>query len=132
MIDRWAGSNEKRLKLLKEDDGINTYCQHFDKKSVVRASCEDYRSGAYEDVDLQKEDQAKGKKIAIPTMVIFSDSYLGARNDVGKVWIDWVAEGVTLQAQGIGDGTGHFLPEEAPEEVANIVGTWLERIKQKT
>ncbi|KAF2100125.1 alpha/beta-hydrolase [Rhizodiscina lignyota] len=125
MIERWAGKNEHRLKGLKGDDAMERYCGYFERESVVRASCEDYRAGAFEDVELQKEDQQQGRKIAVPTLVVYSSAYLGARYDMEKVWKGWVQEGANLKVEGIGDGAGHFLPEEAPVELSNIMISWI-------
>ena len=94
-------------------------------ESVVRASCQDYRAGAFEDNDLQREDQRSGRKISIPTLVVYSEVFIGGAYDVEPIWRDWLEEGVRLEVQKIGDGTGHFIAEEAPEETAEIVNAWL-------
>ncbi|OAL27143.1 hypothetical protein AYO22_03774 [Fonsecaea multimorphosa] len=125
LIHRWAGHNERRRARLLDPEALAVYYRHFDKESVVRASCEDYRAGAFEDDDLQREDQKIGNKVTIPTLVVYSEAYLGASNNVESMWRDWCAEGTKLETRAIGDGTGHFLPEEAPEETAEIINTWL-------
>ncbi|KIW24959.1 uncharacterized protein PV07_10635 [Cladophialophora immunda] len=127
LIHRWAGRNERRRARVLNPETLAVYCRHFDKESVVRASCEDYRAGAFEDDDLQREDQKAGNKIRIPTLVIYSESYIGAAYNVESTWRDWCADGTKLETKAIGDGTGHFLPEEAPEETAEIMNIWLKQ-----
>ncbi|KIV90854.1 hypothetical protein PV10_05460 [Exophiala mesophila] len=127
LIHRWAGSNEKRRARLLNPEDLEVYCHHFNKEAVVRASCEDYRAGALEDDDLQRQDQKVGNKIRIPTLVVYSEAYLGAAYDVEATWKAWCDESTTLETKPIGDGAGHFLPEEAPEETAAIVNTWIKQ-----
>ncbi|OAP57945.1 hypothetical protein AYL99_07035 [Fonsecaea erecta] len=127
LIHRWAGHNDRRRARVLNAEALDVYCRHFDNESVVRASCEDYRAGAFEDDDLQREDQKVGNKIRIPTLVVYSESYIGASYDVESIWKDWCASGIQLETKAIGDGTGHFLPEEAPEETAEIMTTWIKQ-----
>jgi pimeloyl-ACP methyl ester carboxylesterase len=127
MMHRWAGRNEQRRARALDPEALAVYCRHFDKESVVRASCEDYRAGAFEDNDLQKKDQKAGNKIKIPTLVVYSEAYIGAAYDVESTWRGWCTKETRLETKGIGDGTGHFLPEEAPEETADIMNTWIKQ-----
>ncbi|OAL25822.1 hypothetical protein AYO20_10377 [Fonsecaea nubica] len=130
LIHRWAGRNEQRRARVLDPQALAVYCRHFDKESVIRATCEDYRAGAFEDDDLQREDQKAGNKIRIPTLVVYSEAYIGATYDVEPIWRDWCAEGTKLETKAIGDGVGHFLPEEAPEETAEVMNTWIKQWTQ--
>lgn len=91
----------------------------------MRASCDDYRAGAQEDVDEQKKDQASGNKIRGETMVVYSKDYLGSRFDIRKEWEEWMAPGAGLSVEGIGGGIGHFLCEEAPVETSVLIEKFL-------
>ncbi|KAE8447799.1 hypothetical protein EG329_010193 [Mollisiaceae sp. DMI_Dod_QoI] len=120
-IDRWAGKNEVSLAKLESDNATNVYAQFFKKTSVIRASCDDYRAGADEDVKLQETDQKAGRKINIDVLVLYSGDYLGERYDVQEVWGEWMDKG-NLDTKDIGDGCGHFIAEEKPlETVAAIL-----------
>jgi hypothetical protein len=91
---------------------------------VIRASCDDYRAGAEEDVDLQTSDQKAGRKLDVDVLVLFSQEYLGKRYEIKKLWKEWMGKG-TLEVQGIGGGCGHFIAEEKPRETAEaVVGFW--------
>ena len=58
------------------------------------------------------EDQKNGKKITVPTLVMFSKAKLGSGLDVAGIWKDWVEPESILETIGIGNGHGHYLPEE--------------------
>ncbi|KAJ4374970.1 hypothetical protein N0V83_002049 [Neocucurbitaria cava] len=132
MILRWAGDNPEGLSSLKSDDALTVYGAFFDQPHTLRASCEDYKEGATTDVERAEQDQKEGKKIKIPTCLIYSESYLGSRYKFPEVWNDWIEEGVDVQHHGLGNGMGHFGVEEAPEESANVIGTWLARLGEKS
>lgn len=117
-IDRWSGKSEVGLAKLKEDDADNVYGNFFNYEHIVRASCDDYRAGAYEDLEEEKKDQEEGRKMDSDTLVLYSSLFLsnGSRGDI-KDWQLFMGKG-KLELKGLVDDVGHFLAEEAPEEVA--------------
>lgn len=92
---------------------------------MIEATCKDYEAGATVDVKAQAEDQKEGRKIGCALLLIYSEGYIGKRYDVPGEWKDWVVEGVEVKSHALGDGVGHFAPEEAPEETAAAIGEWL-------
>ncbi len=128
MIEQWAGKDYRGLKSLQSNSAVETYCHYMAKDSVIRASCEDYRAGAEEDVQLQKQDQASGRKLSVETLILYSADYLGLRYDVQDVWHQWSAESSTVSVQGIGGGVGHFIAEERPEEIASAINLFWKRL----
>lgn len=124
LIRKWTGtSGESQVSL-----SIPIYAAYFKRPSIIAASCADYRAGALVDAPEQVADQKKGRKISCPTYVLYSEGYLGSRYEVGKVWNDWVDGGKgLLRVEGVGNGVGHFLCEEAPEEVTNGVLRWIRK-----
>lgn len=107
------------------DGAHDVYATNFKKKDAILGSCEDYQCGSVLEVNEQSEDMERGRKINVPTLVIFSEENLGKMHDVAGVWKDWVAEGVQYQAKGIGGGRGHYLPEEDPEQIGDLVLQWV-------
>jgi haloacetate dehalogenase len=96
------------------------YRRCFDK-SMIHASCEDYRASA--GVDLEHDRADAGRRITMPVLALW-----GARGVVGKMFdclADWreVATDVTGRAL----DCGHFVPEEAPEQTLNELRTFLRR-----
>ncbi len=125
LILRWAGDNPKGLESLQSDNALHVYGGFFEQEHTVKATCQDYEEGATTDVEREQQNQKDGKKIKVPMLLIYSKSYLGSRYDFPDAWKDWVQEGVAIKCHGLGDGIGHFSPEEAPEESAKFINEWL-------
>ncbi len=97
-------------------EALEDYLRCYLNPATVHATCEDYRAGATYDFELDEADRTTGRRIACPVLVLW-----GARGalprwyDVLAVWRDWAGN-----VRGRGLDSGHYLPEEAPEE------TWTE------
>lgn len=92
-------------------EAIDTYARAFEDPRAIHASCEDYRASGT--IDLEHDRADTGRKINTPLLVLW-----GAQAVVGRMFdclADWreVANKVTGRAI----DCGHFLPEEAPQEV---------------
>jgi haloacetate dehalogenase len=74
----------------------------------VHAFCEDYRAGAGIDRSLDEADLAAGRRIACPTLVLYS-GYL--KGDPPAVWRGWCTN---VSATTV--NSGHFLAEENPAD----------------
>jgi pimeloyl-ACP methyl ester carboxylesterase len=125
MILAWAGKNPTGLSKLKSDDALKVYGDFLEQEHTLKASCEDYKHGATTDVEREEGWQKDGKKINVPVLLVYSHTYIGSRYTLPDVWKDWVKEGVELKSHGLGDGVGHFGPEEAPEETGKAINDWL-------
>ena len=110
-----AGANAEGAKRLFENDSVDVYAKYFEKDGVLEATARDYEAAAKEDYAAQVEDQKAGRKLEVPTMVLYSAQNLSVMADVPTVWKSWVKEGTRLEAKAIEDGYGHFFLEEAPE-----------------
>lgn len=126
---RLIGPNQSGRERFEADNAVAIYQELFSKRETIWHTCLDYKSGGVEDYALQAEDQKNGKKISVPTFIVFSEWAWGRRQDVGGIWKDWVAEGVPLEVIGVGDDYGHYLPEEAPEEVLAAIRKLLEHVQ---
>ena len=129
-ILEWAGQTPERLQSLQRDGAIDLYGSYFKKESVIRASCEDYRSGANEDVDEQEKDQEADRKLMIDTLVLYSSTYSRTDN-VEEVWKEFFKGPGKLRVKSIEGGTGHFIAEEAPKEVANLISSFYDEVSAK-
>ncbi len=98
-----------------DSEAIEAYRTAFHKFSVIEASCEDYRAGATVDPEYDRQDRAAGRKIDIPTLLLWGNKSIGNfGNDVClELWKQFVEapEYAVLNC-------GHFLPEEASEDVS--------------
>lgn len=119
------GSKSPGAATFNENDAVEHYAALFDKPEVIKGSCADYAAGAYEDVEEQEKDQKVGRKVGIPLVVVYSAGNLGRMHDVDSIWQNWVSDGSELKIVGIGEGYGHYLPEECPERVVELIEEWV-------
>lgn len=124
--ERIAG-NEKGRARVQADGAVDVYAALFDKEETLKYSALDYYHGSAEECENQAADQQAGKKVEVPTLVMFSKAKLGARIDVEHEWRAWIKEGVEYKGVGVGDGYGHYLPEEAHETVIEEVTQFLNK-----
>jgi haloacetate dehalogenase len=75
----------------------------------VHAFCEDYRAGADVDRALDEADLAARRRIACPTLVLHSSTYL--KGNPLEVWRAWCTD---VSAAAV--TSGHFLAEENPTD----------------
>jgi pimeloyl-ACP methyl ester carboxylesterase len=125
---RLAGPSNTGKERVAADGAIDIYAELFDKKDTIYYTCLDYQSGGAPEATEQEEDQKKGKKITIPTTVMFSSSRLGATQDVAAVWKDWVQPGIFYEGIGGEEGRGHYLPEESYEHVSEAMVAFVKRV----
>ena len=100
------------------DLGLDEYVRAF-TPDVIRASCDDYRAGAGIDVEIDRADRDAGRRIACPTLVLWGERSLGQGTPL-EVWQRWADD-----VRGHGLPCGHFLPEEAPDDTASALRTFL-------
>ena len=99
--------------------------RQFSNPECVAGSCADYAWGADGEPQEQEADQKAGKKIQVPTMVLYSAANLGRMHDVDSIWPKWTES--EIKCVGIGEGYGHFLPEECPEICVKYISEWIDR-----
>jgi len=98
-----------------EPEALAEYERSFCRADAIHASCEDYRAGATIDLEHDRASRDAGEKIACDLYLIWGTRGLvGKRFDPLALWRERAAgrvESVVLE-------TGHFVPEEQPEETA--------------
>jgi len=124
---RWAGKSSRILGKLEADNAVEVQSAFFENKSVVEASCDDYRAGAEEDVEQLNNAQRENRKVDKDLVVLYSEGYLGSRYDVKDVWEEWVSGKGSLEVVGIKGDAGHFIAEEAPEQVAEAIAKFYQK-----
>jgi pimeloyl-ACP methyl ester carboxylesterase len=125
---RIAGPSDIGKARVAADGAMDVYAELFEQKDVVKWTSEDYRAGAQEDVTEQEADQKAGRKIQIPTLVMFSKARLGATMDCAAVWKEWIAEGIEYEGIAVGEDRGHYLPEEAYETVHEAMDKFIGKV----
>ena len=90
---------------------------------TIHASCEDYRASATIDIEHDQFDLDKGNKIQCPLLCLWgTKGFVGRKYKVIEEWSKWAD-----QVEGYGINSGHYLPEEAPEETLNALLKFLNK-----
>ena len=103
-LDKWSGNH--KFGIVEE-----TYLKSFKQKKRIHASCEDYRASAT--IDLMHDKIDRNKKINIPIQVLWGKKgVIGKQFNPTKVWQKYSNKKVF----GIGINSGHFIPEQKPQD----------------
>jgi haloacetate dehalogenase len=100
-----------------DDQAVAEYQRCFDL-ATIHSSCEDYRAGAT--IDLAHDRADASRRIDCPTLALWSKTGTGAAYDVAGIWRERAS-----QFAGVALDCGHFLAEEHPETVTNILRSFL-------
>jgi haloacetate dehalogenase len=98
------------------------YLKAIHDPATVHGMLEDYRAGLGVDRVADEADRAAGRRINVPTLVIWSthDDLEYLYGDVLAVWSQWAVD-----VQGGAIDSRHHIAEEAPEELAARLTTFF-------
>ena len=91
--------------------------------SRIHAMCEDYRAGASLDRRADEEDEAAGRTIPCPVLILAGTDYLVPTD--AETPLDIWRRGFAPGAEGVTIPSGHFLAEEAPEATLDALRAFL-------
>ena len=95
--------------------GLAEYLRCFADPATIAATCEDYRAAAT--IDLEHDAADAERRIEAPLLVLWGERGLVGRSyDVLATWREKATD-----VRGHALPTGHYLPEEAPEAVAEAL-----------
>jgi haloacetate dehalogenase len=103
------------------DASFAEYLRAFGTPEGIHATCEDYRAGATIDLANDRADVSAERKITCPTLILW-----GSRGVIGRIfqplktWLDLV-----VSPTGEAINSGHFIPEENPEETVRALRAFL-------
>jgi haloacetate dehalogenase len=104
---QWSGAGHAF-----DPEAMAEYLRCF-QGETIHASCEDYRAAASIDLVHDRADREAGKRVSCPMLVLWgSKGLMDKAYDVLGTWRDRVSGPLSGHAV----NSGHFLPEEAPEE----------------
>jgi len=113
-LRRWAGDPSAIAS-----EAMAEYIRCFSDPASIHATCEDYRAAA--SIDLQHDETDMQQKVGCPLLVLWGEKgFVGRKYDVLATWRERADH---VQGQAI--PSGHFLPEEAPEETYKALQTFL-------
>jgi len=94
---------------------VDEYIRCFGTLEGIHASCEDYRAAA--GIDLAHDRASRNQRIECPMLVLWgAKGFVNRSYDMLSVWRDYATDVVGHTVD-----SGHFLPEEAPDEVADAL-----------
>ena len=106
------------------DEAYAEYLRCFSNPETIRGTCMDYRSI---ELDLQHDEADRGRKLTCPVLVLWAGNMakrpgwqVGARLNMLDSWRERATD-----VRGGPIDCGHFLSEEAPDEVTDqLLGFW--------
>ncbi|MGY1804940.1 alpha/beta fold hydrolase [Blastococcus sp. SYSU D00922] len=122
--EAWYGS---RAPGKAERMGPENHADHLaaiNDPATVHAMVEDYRAGLGVDRAAEEADRAAGRRVACPTLVLWSarDDLEDLHGDPRSIWAGWTTD---LRGGGAID-SGHHMAEEAPEELVAALLPFLD------
>jgi haloacetate dehalogenase len=87
--------------------------------STIASMCADYRASFYLDREHESADRAAGRRIAAPALVVTGEDETQLA-DAPDVWRAWADDLSATRVPG-----GHFIPEESPEQLGDVLATFL-------
>ncbi|KAL2877138.1 hypothetical protein SGCOL_007530 [Colletotrichum sp. CLE4] len=109
----------KGLEIFREAD-FEFYAQVMGQPEAVSAMCNDYRASATLDLEEAEEDLKEGRVLRTPLVVLWGKHGVIEKcfDAVGE-WRKVAGEGVEVEGQSV--DSGHYIPEQAPEEVVKAI-----------
>ena len=99
------------------------YLHYVRDPATIRAFCEDYRAAASIDLVHDSASRAAGEKVQCPLLALWgAKGKIPQWYDALAIWRGYVAAPVT----GGGVASGHYIPEEAPDEVLGWLDGFLD------
>ncbi len=102
-----------------EDPMIQEYLRAFTLPGTIRAGLEDYRAAATRDFDDDERDL--DSRVRCPLLAIWGE--FGKMHGLFDVLATWREKGDAVEGHPL--PCGHFIPEEAPEELLSDLQTFL-------
>lgn len=99
-----------------DEKAVAEYIRCFSQPDAIHASCEDYRAAASIDLEHDERDRDKNR-VTCPLLVLWGrQGFIQRTYDVLDVWRQYATN-----VEGRALNCGHFLPEEAPADVVDVL-----------
>jgi len=100
---------------------MDDYIRCFADPRTIAGSCADYRAAASTDLVHDEESAAAVQRIECPVLALWgTEAFVGRNYEPVSVWEEYASE-----VRGSALPTGHFLPEEAPDQVGAALQDFL-------
>ena len=109
-----------------EPSALDAYRAALAQPGAVHAMCEDYRASASIDLEHDRADIERGHKIGCPLRVLWGEK--GVIEKCFDALTEW--RHVARDVSGRSLPCGHYIPEEAPEELLAEMFSFFEALEQ--
>jgi len=100
---------------------LDEYTRCLQQPGAAHALCEDYRAAATIDLEHDRADREKGLMLAMPLLVLWGDKGIVQR--CFDPLAEWRKVAADVHGQAV--DCGHYIPEEAPEQLLSIALPFL-------
>jgi len=108
---------------LVEDAAFDNFVRTMSRKGAAHAQSEDYRAAST--IDLEHDRADLDKKLTMPLLVLWGDENpLNKGVDIVAIWKQRAND-----VRGHGTPSGHWLPEEIPDQLSEEVSTLIDSHK---
>jgi haloacetate dehalogenase len=115
-------SREPKDKDFFHPEAREDYLAALRRPGTVASICEDYRAATTIDLAHDRDSRAAGVKVQCPLLVLWGrKGKIETWYDALAIWRDYAAGPVSGHAV----ASGHYLAEEAPDEVLEALGAFL-------
>lgn len=113
-IRRKLGKGPAGLKPFAPE-ALAEYIRCFKNPATIHGMCEDYRATFGIDLDMDNADFAAGRKITLPVLLLWgANGGVGRNHKSMEIWPHYASDIRSGKAL----PSGHYVPEEAPNETA--------------
>jgi haloacetate dehalogenase len=117
-LGAWGASGLAHI----EPQALAEYERCFCRPDAIHAACEDYRASAGIDLEHDRDSRARGEQVRCDILALW-----GARGLVGRMFDPlalWQAQ-CAGRVSGQALPSGHFIPEELPQETADALWSFF-------
>ena len=103
------------------DEVMAEYVRYFSDPACIAATTADYKAGASSDLEDDEASWTAGDRVTCPLLVLWGEhGFVGKAYDPLAVWREYGTD-----VAGRAMPSGHFIPEEAPEQVVAELQAFL-------
>jgi haloacetate dehalogenase len=102
-----------------EEEAMQEYIRAFKIPGTIRAMLEDYRAAST--IDFKHDEEDLDQSIHCPLQALWGE--FGKMHDIYDVLATWKEKGTSVTGRAL--KSGHFIPEEAPDELIEALNQFL-------
>lgn len=124
LAEMFMGRRQEKALHIFKDECFEAYVKNMSDPAAVHAMCQDYRAAATLDLDEARDDLANGRLVKCPLLVLWGKHGVIERCfDAVKEWRAVTQQDVPVEGYAV--ESGHYLAEEAPEEIVSAIEKFL-------